>query len=367
MRAALEAARFVCVMKKIRLKLGGAQSDILVGTGAYAEIITHLADAGLGPPFMLVSQEKVLRHVGSRPLGRIPVVTISDGERAKTLRTVSRLIDAMLELGLTRQSTVIALGGGVVGDVAGFAASVYLRGIAVVQVPTTLLAQVDSSVGGKTGINHAAGKNLIGTFHQPRMVLADPGLLVSLPRREYRSGLWEALKYGVIRDRNLFVHFERRLQDIFRKEPTALEDLVYRCLRIKTDVVKMDEKEGGLRRILNFGHTLGHAIEAASSYRGIMHGEAVAHGMIGATQIAAQLGRIEGKEACRIDNAVRSIGALPSIAGLSVKTMMKSMQHDKKIRDGNIHFVLPRRVGQVEIEAGIPLKLVGSVLRGLSQ
>jgi 3-dehydroquinate synthase len=355
------------MMKKIRLKLRTSQSEILVETGAYENILTHMEDSGLHPPFMVVSQEKVLSHFGKRPLGRNPVVTISDGERAKTLRTVSRLIDAMLELGLTRQSTVIALGGGVVGDVAGFAASVYLRGISVVQVPTTLLAQVDSSVGGKTGVNHKAGKNLIGAFHQPRLVIADPKLLTSLPSREYRSGLWEALKYGVIRDRNLFDHFEGRLMEILRQEPAVLEDLVYRCLRIKADVVGIDEKEGGLRRILNFGHTLGHAIEAASNYRGIRHGEAVGLGMIGATRIAEQLGRISGKEASRIDNAVRSIGPLPSIAKLSVKDMMKSMRHDKKIRDGDIHFVLPRRIGKVDVEAGIPPKLVESVLRSLSQ
>ena len=327
----------------------------------------HLADAGLGPPFMVVSQKKVLSHVGKRPLGRNPIVTISDGERAKTLRTVSRLIDAMLELGLTRQSTVIALGGGVVGDVAGFAASIYLRGIAVVQVPTTLLAQVDSSVGGKTGVNHAAGKNLIGCFHQPLLVIADPGLLASLPEREYRSGLWEALKYGVIRDRNLFDHFERRLPAILRKEPWVLEDLVYRCLRIKADVVGIDEKESGLRRILNFGHTLGHAIEAASHYRGIKHGEAVGHGMIAATRIAQQLRRISRNEASRIVTAIQSIGTLPSIANLPVKGMMKSMRHDKKIRDGSIYFVLPRRVGKVDVEAGISPKLVATVIRSVSQ
>ena len=354
-------------MKKLQLTLESSQSEILVQAGAYAHIMTHLANAGLHPPFMVVSQDKVLRHVGNGPLAQIPVITIADGERAKTLRTVARLIDAMLELGLTRQSTVIALGGGVVGDVAGFAASVYLRGISVVQVPTTLLAQVDSSVGGKTGVNHPEGKNLIGTFHQPRMVLADPNLLASLPSREYRSGLWEALKYGVIGDRALFDHFERRLPDLLSKEPRVLEDLVLRCLKMKADVVRQDETEEGLRRILNFGHTLGHAIEAASQYRGIKHGEAVGYGMLGATQIAEQMGRISGKEASRINVAVRSIGNLPSISRLSPQAIMKSMQHDKKIRNGKIHFVLPRRIGKVEVKADIPLKLIGSIVRRLAQ
>ncbi len=354
-------------MKKIRLTLETSQSEILVDSGGYKNILDHLGAAGLHPPFIVVSQRKVLNHVGKRPFGRSPIIMIPDGERAKTLRTVSRIIDAMVGLRLTREATVIALGGGVVGDVAGFAASVYLRGISVVQVPTTLLAQVDSSVGGKTGVNHVTGKNLIGSFHQPRLVLADPELLASLPPREYRSGLWEALKYGVIRDRDLFDHFEHRLADILRKDPMVMDDLVYRCLRIKSDIVELDEREGGLRRVLNFGHTLGHAIEAASKYRGITHGEAVGLGMIGATRIAERLGRIKAREASRIDGAVRSVGPLPSIAGLSVKEITQSMQHDKKIRDGSIHFVLPHRVGKVEVESGIPPRLVGTVLRSLSR
>ncbi len=353
-------------MKNIHLKLKTSRSDILVSAGAYMDLMTHLDNVGIGPPYLVVSQEKVLRHVEKQPLGRSPIVTIAEGERAKTLRTVSRILDRMLELRLTRGSTLIALGGGVVGDVAGFAASIYLRGIRVVQVPTTLLAQVDSSVGGKTGVNHPAGKNLIGTFHQPRVVIADPTLLSSLPQRVYRSGLWEALKYGVIRDRKLFQQFEKHSPEILGRDPSVLEDLVYRCLRIKANVVRADEKEGGLRRILNFGHTLGHAIEAASNYRRIMHGEAVGQGMIGATRIAEGLGRIGEEEAARIEDGIRSIGSLPSIAHLPMKEMMQSMQHDKKIRNGQLHFVLPHRIGKVEMEAGVPPKLVRKVLRGLS-
>ena len=272
----------------------------------------------------------------------------------------------MVALGLTRQSTVVAIGGGVVGDVAGFAASVYLRGIAVVQVPTTLLAQVDSSVGGKTGVNHRAGKNLIGTFHQPRLVVADPLLLASLPSREYRSGLYETLKYGVIRDPRLFEDFERYQRKILDRDPAILEKLIFRSLQIKADVVRADEKEGNLRRILNFGHTLGHAIEAASGYRKIRHGEAVAYGMLGATRLGLALGRIADTEAQRIETVIQSIGKLPDIRSLSTGALMKAMQHDKKIRDGSLHFVLPRRIGKVYIESGIPPALIRSVIRSLS-
>ena len=353
-------------MRRIHLKLNNARSDILVGAGSYGSLAAHLERAGLEEPFFVVSQPRILSAIGKRPLDRNPVATIPDGERAKNLRTVSRLLDQMVALGLTRQSTVVAVGGGVVGDVAAFAASVYLRGIAVVQVPTTLLAQVDSSVGGKTGVNHRAGKNLIGTFYHPRLVVVDPLLLASLPAREYRSGLYEVIKYGIICDPLLFDEFERHHQRILDRDPTTLEKLVSRCLQIKVDVVQADEKESNLRRILNFGHTLGHAIETASGYRKIRHGEAVAWGMIGATRLGEKLGRIADAEAARIEAGIRSIGKLPDISALSTAILMQALRHDKKIRDGSLHFVLPRRVGKVDIQSGISPRLVRSVIRSLS-
>ena len=349
-------------MKQIRLKLRESSSDIVVGLGSYASIQDHLDQAGLTGSLLIVSQSRILDAIGLGGLPNAPVETIPDGERAKSVRTVSRLIDRMVARRLTRESIVVAVGGGVVGDVVGFAASIYLRGIRVVQVPTTLLAQVDSAVGGKTGVNHSAGKNLIGTFHQPRLVIADPLLLESLPQREYTSGLYEALKYGIIRDRKLFDEFERDRKAILEVQPEALENLVARCLRSKVAVVAADEREGNIRRILNFGHTLGHAIETAAGYRRIRHGEAVGYGMIGATRIARKLGRISGRQAGRIEDAVLSLGSLPRLGKISASAITEAMQHDKKIRDGHVHFVLPRRIGKVEINPNVPRPIVEEVL-----
>jgi 3-dehydroquinate synthase len=359
-------------MRQIKLRLRSARCDIVVGAGALQSIPGLLRAAGIEERALLVSQEPVLDALGSTsaildgPIGKLPRALIPDGERAKKLGTVERLLDRMLDLRMTRESVVIAVGGGVVGDVAGMAASLYLRGIRVVQVPTTLLAQVDSSVGGKTGVNHARGKNLIGTFHQPRLVVADPAVLQTLPDREYRSGLYEVLKYGLIADRALFRFFEKRLTDIERRDLGLLEDIVYRSLGVKARIVRLDEKEGGLRRILNFGHTIGHAIEAASGYRKVRHGEAVGYGMIGATRIASRMGLIDDVDADRIEAAVLSIGRLPALGSVSVPLMLEAIAHDKKVRNGAVHFVLPRRIGAVEIGAGVDRATLRATLRQLA-
>ena len=271
----------------------------------------------------------------------------------------------MVDLKLTRQSTVIALGGGVVGDVSGFVASIYMRGIPVVQVPTTLLAQVDSSVGGKTGVNHRVAKNLVGTFYQPRLVLSDPLLLKTLPDREYASGLYESLKYGVIRDTVLFEDFERNVGMFLKRDPEAIERLVARCAAIKADVVMSDEKENDLRRILNFGHTVGHALEAAARYQRIKHGEAVGYGMIAAARISAALRKLPEGERARIEGAVGSISRLPSLNGVNSKAILNALHHDKKVRDGAVHFVLPREIGKVEITPDVPLDILRDVVKGM--
>ena len=350
-------------MESIRVQVANATYRILVGIGVFANIQEHLEQAGLRGPFLVISQPRILKAVGGQLHKNFTVEVIPDGERAKTLTTVSRLLDRMVQLKLTRQSTVIAVGGGVVGDVAGFVASIYMRGIPVVQVPTTLLAQVDSSIGGKTGVNHRVAKNLIGTFYQPRLVLSDPLVLQKLPEREYASGLYEALKYGVIQDAQLFEDFEQHGSMFLKREPVAVERLVSRCAAIKADVVMKDEKESDLRRILNFGHTVGHGLEAAARYQRIKHGEAVGYGMIAAARIGSSLNKLTNDDRLRIENAVGSLGRLPSLAGMQSKDVLNALLHDKKVRDGAIHFVVPRTIGRVEITPDVPFALVRNVVK----
>lgn len=352
-------------MQSISVRLTHASYEVIVGSGVFEDIERHLEKAGLRGPFLLVSQPRILKAIGRYLKKGFPVALIPDGERAKTLTTVTRLLDRMADLKLTRQSTLVAVGGGVVGDVSGFTASIYMRGIAVVQVPTTLLAQVDSSIGGKTGVNHRVAKNLIGTFHQPRLVLSDPLLLQSLPEREYTSGLYEALKYGIVRDQELFEEFEQNASIFVKRDPRAIERLVARCAAIKADVVMADETETDLRRILNFGHTVGHGIEAAARYQGIKHGEAVGLGMIAATRIGHALDKLADNDRARIEGAVASIGPLPALNGLSSKDVLNALQHDKKVRDGALHFVLPRAIGSVEITPDVPLEIVRNVVKGI--
>jgi len=328
-------------MECIPVRLNRSSYDILVGTGVSDDLEKHLSQAALCEPFLVISQPRILKAVGKSMKKRFPVVSIP------------------------RQSTVIAFGGGVVGDVAGFVASIYMRGIAVVQIPTTLLAQVDSSIGGKTGVNHRVAKNLIGTFHQPRLVLSDPLILQTLPEREYASGLYEALKYGVIGDPALFEEFERNTSMLKKRDPEAVERLVARCAAIKAEVVMSDEKESDLRRVLNFGHTVGHALEAAARYQRIKHGEAVGYGMVAAARIGRALEKINDREVRRIENAIASIGRLPALDGVSSKDVLGALHHDKKVRNGAIHFVLPRAIGNVEITPEVPFEIVREVVKGI--
>jgi 3-dehydroquinate synthase len=321
--------------------------------------------AGLSGPFLLVSQPRILKAIGGAFRKRFPVELIPEGERAKGLTTVTQLLRRFSKLQMTRESTVMALGGGVVGDVVGFAASMYMRGIAVVQAPTTLLAQVDSSIGGKTGVNFGTIKNLVGAFHQPRLVVADIETLKTLPAREYRSGLYEALKYGVICDRNLFNNFDSELPLILQQEPGQVETLVARCAAIKADVVSQDEKEGDLRRVLNLGHTVGHGLESAGGFRKLKHGEAVGYGMIAAARISRSMKRISDTAAARIESTIRAIGPLPPLTGVNLKPVLDAIQHDKKVRDGAVHFVLPLDIGRVEITREVPLQLVRETVKVL--
>lgn len=284
---------------------------------------------------------------------RVEFLEMGDGETHKNFRTLESLAEQMVGLGADRDCAVIALGGGVVGDVAGFLAACYMRGVVFVQIPTTLLAQVDASVGGKTGVNLKAGKNLAGAFHQPLAVLIDSDVLATLPEREFRAGLYESVKCGVIGDISLFRFMEANAEEILRRDGAALDRVIASSVKLKAKVVAADEREGGLRRILNFGHTLGHALEAETGYKHFLHGEAVAWGMIGATLIAQATSRIEDAKAERIVRAVFGFGALPEVK-VSPKKVLGRLVSDKKSRAGVVHFILPKsKIGTVEVVTGI--------------
>jgi 3-dehydroquinate synthase len=292
------------------------------------------------------------------------ILVMPDGERAKTMKTVEALAAKMVRMKADRASAVVAVGGGVVGDVAGFLAAVYMRGIPVVQVPTTLLAQVDASIGGKTGVNLVAGKNLIGAFHQPRGVLIDPEVLKTLPEREFRAGLFEALKCGIIRDPEIFEFMEGERARILKRDAAALQWLITASVRVKAAVVAADERESGERRILNFGHTIGHALEAETRYKTFLHGEAVAWGMIAASRIAAATGRLGPAEQRRIEESVVALARLPKIRS-NARNIVRRLTSDKKALHGHVHFVLPLAIGKVETVADVPESTVLRMVESL--
>ena len=281
------------------------------------------------------------------------VLTMPDGEPSKRLATVEALAEKLARLGADRKAVIVALGGGVVGDVAGLVASLYMRGIELVQIPTTVLAQVDASIGGKTGVNLVAGKNLVGSFYHPRVVLIDPTVLKTLPDREFRAGLYEALKCGVIGNVELFLRFEQNRARILKRDPVEMEWLIAQSVRLKAEVVSADEREGGLRRVLNLGHTIGHALEAETGYRRLLHGEAVAWGMLAAANIALRVGRTDSVTAGRIADSVLSLGRLPEV-NVSPKKILGRLQSDKKTQNGVVHFILPREIGKVEVASDVP-------------
>lgn len=292
------------------------------------------------------------------PAERVDVVLIGDGEQYKTLGTYATILDTLVERRHNRTTTVVALGGGVVGDVAGFAAATYQRGVGLVQIPTTLLAQVDSSVGGKTAVNHAAGKNLIGAFYQPRAVIADVDVLTTLPEREYRAGLAEVVKYGVIADADFFCWLEGSMDALLRREPAALTRAVRRSCEIKAEVVASDEREQGRRATLNFGHTFGHAIEAETGYTAYLHGEAVSIGMVIAAGLSGALGRIGAADAERLRRLLERAGLPIEVAGVDPSAMLRTMGMDKKAVDGRIRLVLCDRLGSVSVSADTPAGMI---------
>jgi 3-dehydroquinate synthase len=274
-----------------------------------------------------------------------------------------RIYDALVVAKADRASTLITFGGGVIGDMAGFAAATYLRGIALVHVPTTLLAQVDSAIGGKVGVNHPLGKNMIGAFYQPHAVVVDPALLGTLPRREFRAGLYEVIKYGMTSSLGLFDRIANERQPIFARVPETLTAIISESCRIKAEIVSMDERENGPRRILNFGHTAGHAIEAVTKYRRCRHGEAVGYGMLVAAELAAGRGALADRDRQALADVIASLGPLPPIADISVAHIIEAMQHDKKTVAGRLHFVLPTTIGATTIVDDVTEKEVKAALK----
>jgi len=333
---------------RIDVATGSATSAIWIGN-AIVDRLPELLDAhGVGQRRFIVSSPVVWRLHGDAlkdvAPGQEPIL-IPDGERFKNLQSVSRIYEALIRAGADRGSALVAVGGGVVGDTAGFAAATFLRGIALAHVPTTLLAQVDSSIGGKVGVNHALGKNLIGAFHQPAVVAVDPRLLDTLPRREFRSGLYEVVKYGVIASRPLFDRVARHTKAVFARDPDVVIPAIIESCRIKAEVVSADEREGGLRRILNFGHTVGHALEAVTRYRRFRHGEAIALGMLAAADLSVTRGVLASAERDALASLVAQLGPLPSLADLPLSDVLGAVRRDKKVVNGRLHFVLATAIG----------------------
>jgi len=331
--------------------------DIRIKPGILGEIGQHLSSLGVRGKVGVVTNPIVGRLYASGVLRSLraagwdaSTIILPDGERAKSMHSVSAILDALVTARFERESVLVALGGGVIGDLTGFAASIYMRGIPFVQVPTTLVAQVDSSVGGKTGVNHPLGKNLIGTFSQPRLVLVDPDTLRTLPPREWVAGLAEVIKYGVIADEMFFAYLEQHMDRLLKLDVEPVGHVIARSCEIKASVVEQDERESDLRRILNFGHTIGHALESLGGYRKLIHGEAVAIGMVQEADLARHLGRCSLDVVERQRVLLRRAGLPDALPAVTFNRLWAAMQHDKKVAQGRVFCVLPERIGRVVIQ-----------------
>jgi 3-dehydroquinate synthase len=351
-------------MPKIRVGSSAGPYSVLCAAGAISHAASEIARLGASTGTFILSSPRVWRHWGKALAAQIPgpaarhPILFDDRESAKRLSTVEGIVRQLVAAGADRHAVLVAVGGGVIGDVAGFAAATYLRGVGLVHIPTTLVAQVDSAIGGKTGVNLPEGKNLVGAFYPPKLVIADPGMLKTLPHREYRSGLYEVVKYGVIADEKLFDFLERRMDAILRRDPAALGWIIPRCIAIKARVVNADERESGLRQILNFGHTLGHALEAATGYRRFLHGEAIGWGMIAATMMALAVGKLGDADATSIIQLVARVGPLPALGNIRAVQLRPILAGDKKARGGRVLWVLPRRIGKTEWGDEVPWPVV---------
>lgn len=358
-------------MQRVKVELGDRSYEILIGRDLLADLGRRCQRIGLGARCAIITDSNVGPHYGKETQRlleasgfQVTLVTIPAGEKSKSLNYVGHCYDAMARQRLERKSFVVALGGGVVGDLAGFVAASYLRGIPFIQIPTTLLAQVDSSVGGKTGINLKAGKNLVGAFYQPRLVVCDLATLDTLPDRELRAGMAEVIKYGIIFDAPFFRRLEQQVEAALARDPAVLAKIVARCCEIKAEVVSQDETETGLRAILNFGHTIGHALEAISGYGKYLHGEAISMGQVYAGRLSQKLTGLPATEVERIRSLLKRAG-LPTEARLNAaqkRKLMAAMKLDKKVSAGEIKFVLARAIGKVEFGQKTPETEVLSAL-----
>lgn len=358
-------------MRSVNVPLAGRSYEIQIATGLLTQLGARCARLKLGQRCAIITDTNVGRSL-ARPAfeslvrtGFAPVLIVMPaGEPTKSLKNVLTCCDQLAAHRLERKSFIVALGGGVVGDLAGFVAATYLRGIAFVQVPTTLLAQVDSSVGGKVGVNLKAGKNLVGAFYQPRLVLCDLDTLRTVPEREFRAGLAEVIKYGIIYDAKLFARLERDLPKLLKRDAKTLGEVIARCCEIKAEVVGQDETESGLRAILNFGHTIGHGLEAISSYGKYLHGEAISIGQVAAALISAKLLNLPETDVKRIAQLFKRAGLPISVRLTSAQRerLFAAMRLDKKVSGGEIKFVLAREIGRVEFGRRVPDGLIGQTL-----
>ncbi|WP_444920752.1 3-dehydroquinate synthase [Microbulbifer sp. CnH-101-G] len=356
-------------MHCFNVELGERSYPIVIGSKLLGDS-QYLLPYIRGRQICVVTNETVAPLYLSRLLqglsdfDKVDVVELPDGEAFKTLDTINRIFDTLLEQRHNRTTTLIALGGGVVGDMCGFAAACYQRGVDFIQVPTTLLAQVDSSVGGKTGVNHPLGKNMIGAFYQPRLVLADMDTLTTLPDREFSAGIAEVIKYGLICDAPFFHWIEANIDGLLSRDPQTLAYAVDRCCRDKAEVVASDEREAGRRAILNFGHTFGHAIEAVQGYGRWLHGEAVAAGMMMALELSHLLGNVDSELVQRVRKLLKK-AQLPqeSPADMSADDFLQAMQLDKKVLDGRLRLVLLRSLGDAKVVDDTPREKVIDALR----
>lgn len=357
-------------MKRFRVTARSLQYDVVIGRGAW-RAMRELNGRGYSSIFV-VTEEALWNRWGKMflresALKNAHTLFVPAGERSKSMKMVERLAARLLALGADRRALLIALGGGVVGDLGGFVASAYMRGIDFVQAPTTVVGQVDSAIGGKTGVNVGAMKNLVGAFYPPRMVVAEPAVLSSMAPRAFRSGMYEVVKHGILAGQPLFGELESKLADLHPANIETLESILAVAAKVKVDVVNRDEREARLRLVLNLGHTFGHALEEATTYRRFTHGEAVGWGLLIVIRLAEKLKMLKASDAQRMASLIRRVGPLPPIHGIDPRRVLPLLSQDKKAVGGRIQWVIPIRIGRVEIVSTVPEKLAAAAFRDVQQ